>query len=320
MEARKLKIVFFGTPEIAAIELEHLTQSGFNVVGVITNIDKPQGRGKRLTSCEVKLKAEELGLKILQPVSMKDENFINELKNLNADVFVVVAFRMMPKIVYSMPKLGTFNLHTSLLPQYRGAAPINWAIINGEKTTGITTFLLNDQIDCGEILLQQQIAITDTMTAEELYNDMAQKGKKLITDTLEILANGEYKTLKQDLKGPSKSAPKIFKQDTYINWEQNTENIRNFVRGLAPYPSAKAKFYDAEAKKEYEFKIFEAKIHNKLIKKNIGNFWIEEKSHIFVQCADGILELIDLQLNGKKRMNSSELIKGLRINGDLKKI
>ncbi len=183
---KSLRIVFFGTPEIAAIELEHLVRSGYNVVGVVTNVDKPQGRGKVLTPCEVKVKAEELGLRVLQPKSMKDEEFLQELKSLQADIQIVVAFRIMPKVVYAMPKYGTFNMHTSLLPQYRGAAPINWAIINGEKHTGITTFLLNDKMDCGEILLQQKVEITDTTNAEELYNIMAEKGKKLITDTLEM--------------------------------------------------------------------------------------------------------------------------------------
>ncbi|MBR1774142.1 MAG: methionyl-tRNA formyltransferase [Bacteroidales bacterium] len=315
----KLRIVFFGTPEIAAIELEHLVKSGYNVVGVVTNVDKPQGRGKTLTPCEVKVKAQELGLNILQPESMKDENFLNDLKKLQADLQIVVAFRMMPKSVYSMPKYGTFNLHTSFLPQYRGAAPINWAIINGEKSTGITTFLLNDKIDCGEILLQQEIEITESMNVGELYDIMAQKGKKLITDTVDMIANGNFSTIKQDLTAPSKPAPKIFKQDTYINWENTCGNIRNFVRGLSPYPAAKAVFCDFEAKKDYEFKVFEVKIYNKSMQNDIGDFWIAEKKHILVQCLDGIVELVDLQLNGKKRMASSELIKGLRLERVLKK-
>ncbi len=317
--SKNLRIVFFGTPEIAAIELSHLVKMGYNVVGVVTNIDKPQGRGKQLSSCEVKLVAEELGLNILQPKSMKDESFIHALKELQADVFVVVAFRLMPKIVYSMPPLGTFNLHTSLLPEYRGAAPINWAIINGEKQTGITTFLLNDNIDCGEILLREKIEITEYMTAGELYDIMAERGKKLIVDTLDILAGGNYTTIRQDLTTPTKPAPKIFKQDTYINWENTSENIRNFVRGLAPYPAAKAIFYDFDTQKEYEFKVFEVQLYNKLCKNNIGDMWIENKSNLLVQCLDGTVELIDLQLNGKKRMLSVELIKGLRISGVLKK-
>ncbi len=316
---KSLRIVFFGTPEIAAIELEHLVRKGYNVVGVVTNVDKPQGRGKVLTPCEVKIKAEELGLRVLQPKSMKDEEFLQELKSLQADIQIVVAFRMMPKVVYAMPKYGTFNMHTSLLPQYRGAAPINWAIINGEKLTGITTFLLNDKMDCGEILLQQEIEITDTMNAEELYNIMAEKGKKLITDTLEMFESGEVKTMKQDLSLPTKPAPKIFKQDTYINWANSANNVINFIRGLAPYPSAKAIFFDFDTEKEYEFKIFEAKIFDKSIRNAIGDFWIEDKSKILVQCSDSVLEITDLQLNGKKRMPAKELIKGFRINGVLKK-
>ncbi len=316
---KSLRIVFFGTPEIAAIELEHLVRSGYNVVGVVTNVDKPQGRGKVLTPCEVKVKAEELGLRVLQPKSMKDEEFLQELKSLQADIQIVVAFRIMPKVVYAMPKYGTFNMHTSLLPQYRGAAPINWAIINGEKHTGITTFLLNDKMDCGEILLQQKVEITDTTNAEELYNIMAEKGKKLITDTLEMFESGEVKTMKQDLSLPTKPAPKIFKQDTYINWDNSANNVINFIRGLAPYPSAKAIFFDFDTEKEYEFKIFEAKIFDKSIRNAIGDFWIEDKSKILVQCSDSVLEITDLQLNGKKRMPAKELIKGFRINGVLKK-
>ena len=320
MEAKQLRIVFFGTPEIAAIELEYLVKEGYNIVGVVTNIDKPQGRGKQMIPCEVKTKAEELNLNILQPKSLKDENFIKELQDLRADLQIVVAFRMMPKIVYAMPRLGTFNLHTSLLPAYRGAAPINWAIINGEKLTGITTFLLNDKIDCGEILLQQEIEITDTMTAGELYDSMAEKGKKLIAQTIEILAKGEVKTIKQEENALSKPAPKIFKQDTFLKKELSVENAINFIRGLSPYPVAKAHFYDEIGKKEYEFKVFEAKIYNKSIKNAIGEAWIEEKSHLLLQCPDGIIELTDLQLNGKKRMSAFDLIRGLRIEEKIKLI
>lgn len=320
MEAKQLRIVFFGTPEIAAIELEYLVKEGYNIVGVVTNIDKPQGRGKQMIPCEVKTKAEELNLNILQPKSLKDENFIKELQDLRADLQIVVAFRMMPKIVYAMPRLGTFNLHTSLLPAYRGAAPINWAIINGEKLTGITTFLLNDKIDCGEILLQQEIEITDTMTAGELYDSMAEKGKKLIAQTIEILAKGEVKTIKQEENALSKPAPKIFKQDTFLKKELSVENTINFIRGLSPYPAAKAHFYDEIGKKEYEFKVFEAKIYNKSIKNAIGEAWIEEKSHLLLQCPDGIIELTDLQLNGKKRMSAFDLIRGLRIEEKMKLI
>jgi len=317
MEAKQLRIVFFGTPEIAAIELEYLVKEGYNIVGVVTNIDKPQGRGKQMIPCEVKTKAEELKIKVLQPKSLKDENFITELKNLKADLQIVVAFRMMPKIVYSMPKLGTFNLHTSLLPAYRGAAPINWAIINGEKITGITTFLLNDKIDCGEILLQQEIEISDTMTAGQLYDIMAEKGKNLIKTTIEMLAKGEIKTIKQEENILIKPAPKIFKQDTFLKKGLNTRETINFIRGLSPYPATKAHFCDEKTKKEYEFKIFEAKFHNKSIKNTIGEAWIEEKSFFLLQCSDGIVEITDLQLNGKKRMHSFDLIRGLRIEGKM---
>ncbi len=317
MTAKDLRIVFFGTPEIAAIELEHLCKNGYNIVGVVTNVDKPMGRGKKIACSEVKQKAIDLGIsRILQPQSMKDETFLEELKQLKADVQIVVAFRMMPKAVYSMPPLGTFNLHTSLLPAYRGAAPINWAIINGEKQTGITTFLLNENIDCGEILLQQVIEIGE-MDFEHLYYDMAEKGKKLIEDTLHLLAEGNYTTTRQDLTIPQKPAPKIFKEDTFVNWQSRGVDIVNFVRGLCPIPCAKAVFVDKNADKVYEFKIFNVKFLGKGIKTEIGNFWIENKRDIMVQASDGIVQLIDLQLSGKKRMLAEELTKGLRIDSYL---
>lgn len=317
LEAKNIRIIFFGTPEIAAIELEYLIKEGYNIVAVVTNIDKPQGRGKKIGFSPVKEMALKFSLPILQPKSMKSEEFISEIKSYNADLQIVVAFRMMPKEVYSMPKMGTFNLHTSLLPKYRGAAPINWAIINGEKQTGITTFLLNDKIDCGEILLQKEIEIKQDTTFETLYNEMAEKGKKLVTDTISLICQENYPTKKQQETEIS-PAPKIFKEDTYINWHQNGEKIVNFVRGLSPIPCAKAIFFENLTNKEYEFKIFAVKFIENNEKKVVGNFWIEQGKEIFVQCDNGKLQLIDLQLSGKKRMSDFELAKGLRIEGVLK--
>lgn len=319
MQAKDLRIIFFGTPEIAAIELEYLVRQGYNVVAVVTNIDKQIGRGQKITFCEVKQKAIDLGIiKILQPQNMKESAFIEELKLLKPDVQIVVAFRMMPRQVYSLPTLGTFNLHTSLLPQYRGAAPINWAIINGEKQTGITTFLLNDKIDCGEILLQQNIDISEQTDFESLYYEMAEKGKYLIENTLDLLAKGNYTTIKQNTNSLLKSAPKIFKEDTYVNWNKKGEDIVNFVRGLCPIPAAKAVFKDEYNEKKYEFKLFKAKLVRKNIEKQVGTLWIENKKNIWVQSSDSILQLIDLQLSGKKRMPDYELVKGLRIGSYLK--
>lgn len=319
MQAKDLRIIFFGTPEIAAIELEYLVRQGYNVVAVVTNIDKQIGRGQKITFCEVKQKAIDLGIiKILQPQNMKESAFIEELKLLKPDVQIVVAFRMMPRQVYSLPTLGTFNLHTSLLPQYRGAAPINWAIINGEKQTGITTFLLNDKIDCGEILLQQNIDISEQTDFESLYYEMAEKGKYLIENTLDLLAKGNYTTIKQNTNSLLKSAPKIFKEDTYVNWNKKGEDIVNFVRGLCPIPAAKAVFKDEYNEKKYEFKLFKAKLVRKNIEKQVGTLWIENKKNILVQSSDSILQLIDLQLSGKKRMPDYELVKGLRIGSYLK--
>lgn len=315
---KNLKIVFFGTPEIAAIELEHIVKEGFNVVAVVTNVDKPQGRGKKIGFSEVKEMAIKLNLPILQPKSMKSDEFLNELKQYNADLQIVVAFRMMPKDVYSMPRLGTFNLHTSLLPKYRGAAPINWAIINGEKQTGITTFLLNDKIDCGEIILQKEITIGEEMTFEELYYEMAEKGKKLIIDTINLIEQGNFTTKKQEEISDNQClAPKIFKEDTYIDWHQNGDKIVNFVRGLCPIPAAKAIFFDFKTQKDYEFKVFSVKFIKNNNKKDIGNFWIENNKEIYVQCLDGKVQITDLQMSGKKRMKTEELVKGLRIEGEI---
>lgn len=319
MQAKDLRIIFFGTPEIAAIELEYLVRQGYNIVAVVTNIDKQIGRGQKITFCEVKQKAIDLGItKILQPQNMKESAFLEELKLLKPDVQIVVAFRMMPRQVYSLPTLGTFNLHTSLLPQYRGAAPINWAIINGEKQTGITTFLLNDKIDCGEILLQQSIDISEQTDFESLYYEMADKGKYLIENTLDLLAKGNYTTIKQNTNSLLKSAPKIFKEDTYVNWNKKGEDIVNFIRGLCPIPAAKAVFMDENNEKKYEFKLFKANIVRKNIEKQVGTLWIENKKNILVQSSDSILQLIDLQLSGKKRMPDYELVKGLRIGSYLK--
>lgn len=319
MRAKDLRIIFFGTPEIAAIELEYLVKQCYNVVAVVTNIDKQIGRGQKVTFCEVKQKAIDLGItKILQPQNMKDSAFIEELKLLKSDVQIVVAFRMMPQQVYSLPTLGTFNLHTSLLPQYRGAAPINWAIINGEKQTGITTFLLNDKIDCGEILLQQSIDITEQTDFESLYYKMADKGKTLIENTLELLAKGNYTTIKQNNNSLLKTAPKIFKEDTYINWNKKGEEIVNFVRGLCPIPAAKAVFMDENNEKTYDFKVFKTKLIRKNIENQVGTLWIENKKNILVQTSNSILQLTDLQLSGKKRMPDYELVKGLRIGNYLK--
>lgn len=318
MTAKELRIIFYGTPEIAAIELEHLVKEGYNIVAVVTNVDKPMGRGKKIAYSEVKQKALDLGINnILQPESMKNPEFIDTLQALKPDLQIVVAFRMMPKSVYALPELGTFNLHTSFLPNYRGAAPINWAIINGEKKTGVTTFILNDKIDCGEILLQKEIEIKRETDFESLYYEMAEKGKTLIEDTIKLISQGNFSTIPQTQE-PTKPAPKIFKEDTFIDWNKTGEDIYNFVRGLCPVPAAKGVFTDVDLNKDYEFKIFKVEHKQCNTDKEIGDFWIENNKNLMVKCKDGIVELLDLQLSGKKRMLSSELVKGLKINSVLK--
>ena len=252
------RIVFMGTPDFAVGSLEALNKAGYNIVGVVTVPDKPAGRGQKITYSPVKEYAMANNLNILQPEKLRDETFLNQLRELDADIFVVVAFRMLPKVVWDMPRLGTFNLHASLLPQYRGAAPINWAIINGETTTGVTTFLLNEKIDEGKILLQESINITPTDTAETIHDQLAEIGKNLVVKTVEGLVENTIspKVQAQD-NSALKAAPKIFKPDCVIDWSKKGTDIVNFVRGLSPYPAATMTLEDSERKNTLLFKIYE---------------------------------------------------------------
>ena len=247
MELQALKIIFMGTPDFATASLKALVEAGCNIVGVITAPDKPAGRGLKLHESDVKKYAVEKNLKILQPEKLKDQRFLDELKALKADLQVVVAFRMLPEVVWEMPPMGTMNLHASLLPQYRGAAPINWAIINGEKETGVTTFKLKHEIDTGDILLQEKIAIGDNETAGELHDRMKEIGARLLVKTIKGLANGELKEISQNniqhstfnIQNPSlKHAPKIFTETCRIDWNKSVTEIHNLVRGLSSHPAA----------------------------------------------------------------------------------
>jgi methionyl-tRNA formyltransferase len=308
---KKLRIVFMGTPEFAVPSLDKLYEAGYHIAGVITAPDKPAGRGMKLTESAVKKYALEKNLKILQPEKLKDPYFIEELKDLKADVQVVVAFRMLPEVVWNMPPMGTINLHGSLLPQYRGAAPINWAIINGEKETGVTTFKLQQQIDTGNILMQEKIKITEEETAGTLHDKMMHVGAEVLLKTIQQLERGALKEHPQHSPftihhSPLHPAPKIFPSDCEINWNKNVNDIYNLIRGLSPYPAA---FTFLNGKK---LKIFSAtkKLDTTLI--TPGNFETDRKTYLKFAAKDGFIFLKEIQLEGKKRMQVEDFLRGWR--------
>ena len=315
------KIIFYGTPEIAAYQLEKLHKNNYNIVAVVTQPDKPSGRGQKINYSPVKQYALDNNLPLFQPEKLNQQDFIDQISALEPDIQVVLAFRMIPKSIYSLAKYGTFNLHTSLLPQYRGAAPINWAIINGETQTGMTTFLLNDKTDEGEIILQQSITIGQQTTAGELHDEMMYTAFPLIEKTIEKLLSSDLKTIPQEQSDNLKPAPKIFKETTRINWNEKGEKIINLIRGMSPYPAATTQFIDNADGKIYQFKIFGAEfIPNNQETIPCGTFRIQDKETITVSCKDGIVKLLDLQLSGKKRMPAKELIKGLKLQSEVLEI
>jgi methionyl-tRNA formyltransferase len=304
---RKLKIVFMGTPEFAVPMLEALVNSEHEVVGVVTAPDKPAGRGMQLMESDVKKFAMQKSLRILQPEKLKNESFLNELKSLRADLFVVVAFRMLPEVVWSMPPMGTINLHASLLPQYRGAAPINWAIINGEKETGVTTFFIQQEIDTGKIIFQEKIPIREDENVGELYNELMQLGSNVLLRTVNAIAEGNYPQTPQDHITDIKHAPKIFKETCVIDWSKDVEAIYNFIRGLSPYPAA---FTMLNGK---VFKIFSAEKHSQQHEKQFGTFETDGKTYLRFYCANGWIEVKECQLEGKKKMTVEELLRGYKL-------
>jgi methionyl-tRNA formyltransferase len=308
---KSLKIVFMGTPEFAVPMLDALFNSPHQIVGVITAPDKPAGRGMQLSESEVKKYAKEKNLKILQPEKLKNENFITELRSLNADLFVVVAFRMLPEVVWSMPPLGTINLHASLLPQYRGAAPINWAIINGEKETGVTTFFIQQEIDTGKIIFQEKIAIREDENVGELYDELMQLGANVLRKTVDGIAAGDYPQIPQAHITDVKLAPKIFKETCKIDWSKTVEETYNFIRGLSPYPAA---YTTLDGK---VFKISKAE------KKQVSNATIapgkiesDGKTYLRFYCSDGYIAIKESQLEGKKKMGTEEFLRGYKIQGN----
>ena len=306
------RIVFMGTPEFAVASLDALVTAGHNIVGVVTAPDKPAGRGLKLQESAVKQYAVQKGLRILQPEKLKNPEFITDLKSLQADLQVVVAFRMLPEIVWNMPPLGTINLHASLLPHYRGAAPINWAIINGEKETGVTTFKLQHEIDTGNILMQEAILITENETAGELHDKMKMIGSALLLKTVNGIADGSIQEIPQTtiITDPSiiKHAPKIFTDTARINWSKPVDEIFNLIRGLSPYPGA---FTMLEGK---QLKIFKAKKESAKHSVAPGSFDTDKKTFLKFATKDGYIIVDELQLEGKKRIATTEFLKGYRFS------
>lgn len=302
---KKLRIVFMGTPDFAVASLKALIGSGENIIGVITAPDKPQGRGKQTGVSAVKVFAMEHGLPILQPTNLKDPLFINELRSLKADLQVVVAFRMLPEIVWSMPVKGTINLHGSLLPQYRGAAPIQWAVMNGETETGVTTFLLQQAIDTGNILFQEKEPIGLTETMGEVYEKLMKRGARLVVKTVQAMAQNNYTPIPQQETSSIKHAPKLNKENTAIDWNRSAIELYHFIRGLNPYPTAWTMLHGKNLKVFF----IEVTDRNDL---NPGQFESNKKNEILVGTSDFVVKLVDLQLEGKKRMKTPEFLMGYR--------
>lgn len=315
MEKKDLRIVYMGTPEFAVESLKRLVEGGYQVVGVITMPDKPMGRhGSVLQASPVKQYAVSQGLKVLQPEKLKNEEFLEELRALKADLQIVVAFRMLPEVVWNMPRLGTFNLHASLLPQYRGAAPINWAVINGETETGITTFFLKHEIDTGEIIDQVRIPIADTDNVEVVYDKLMKLGGDLVVKTVDAILEGKVKTTPQEQLAKAEElrpAPKIFKETCRIDWTAGVKKVYDFVRGLSPYPAAWTELHQGEAS-PVSLKIFETE---KLFTPHTlkpGTVVTDKKTYFHIASTDGFLRVLSLQLAGKKRMDVTDFLRGYR--------
>lgn len=308
-----MRIVFMGTPEFASTSLRRLVEEGYNIVAVVTTPDKPAGRGQKMHFSDVKVTAEELGLPILQPEKLRDEEFLSALRELQADLGIVIAFRMLPEVVWAIPRLGTFNLHASLLPQYRGAAPINWAIINGETRTGVTTFLLNHEIDKGAIIEQEAVDILPEDNIGTLYDKLMAVGAQLVVSTVERLASGNYKAIEQMHIDEStlKPAPKIFKEDGRVDWNRKGVDIVNLVRGLSPYPAAWTPIFK-DGVEVGSAKLFNVRFEADEKVAVAGEVVTDGKSYLGVRCADGVVYIDELQMAGKRRMATKELLLGWR--------
>lgn len=307
-----------GTPDFAVPTLNLLVKNNYEIVAVVTAPDKPAGRGQQLQQTAVKKYAIENNLLVLQPEKLKSPDFIDTLKSLNADLQIVVAFRMLPVDVWDMPPLGTYNLHASLLPNYRGAAPINWAVINGEKETGATVFKLKHEIDTGNILSSFKVELNEQTTAGELHDILMNEGASLVLDAVKKIESGSIQLIEQTaLKGEWKHAPKIFKEDCKIDWSKNAEQIHNLIRGLSPYPAAWTEAVDVNCN-HLNFKIYKSLkevVHHQL---HCGNITTDHKTYLKVACNDGFINVLELQLAGKKKLSIEDLLRGFRFNDDFK--
>ncbi len=315
MDKKDLRIVFMGTPDFAVESLRVLVENSYNVVGVITMPDKPGGRGHKMQHSSVKKYALEQNLPLLQPEKLKDEAFLDELKALNADLQIVVAFRMLPQVVWDMPRLGTFNLHGSLLPQYRGAAPINWAIINGEKETGVTTFFLTHEIDTGKIILQERINIAETDNAGKIHDELMHVGAKLVRETVDLILENKVDAVAQEQffsdEKELKAAPKIFKDTCRIDWNESARHIYNLIRGLSPYPAAWTELH-SEGKEPLMTKIYTSEIIYTEAQHPIGHIFTDNKSYLHVACTGGCISITEMQFAGKKAMKIDEVLRGYK--------
>ena len=296
-----------GTPEFAVASLKALLDNGCTIVGVVTAADKPAGRGQKINESAVKTYALERGLKVLQPLKLKDPAFLDDLRSLNADLQVIVAFRMLPEVVWNMPSRGTVNLHASLLPQYRGAAPINWAIINGEKESGVSTFFLKQEIDTGDLLFSECVEIDQKDTAGDLHDKLMKTGSELLVRTVNAIETGDYAEQSQIFGKDFKIAPKIFKEDCLINWNQPAEKVFNFIRGLSPYPTSYTYLNDKI------LKIYSAEKELNSTAKQPGTFLTDNKTYLKFACADGYISVLEIQLEGKKKMKVDEFLRGVRL-------
>ena len=320
MKKEDLRIVYMGTPDFAVESLWCLVEGGYNVVGVITMPDKPAGRGHKLQFSPVKQYALEHSLPLLQPEKLKDEAFVEALREWKADLQIVVAFRMLPEVVWNMPRLGTFNLHASLLPQYRGAAPINWAVINGDTETGITTFFLRHEIDTGEVIQQVRIPIADTDDVGIVHDKLMMLGGKLVTETVDAILNDAVKPIPQEemaVVGELRPAPKIFKDTCRIDWNQPVKRIYDFIRGLSPYPAAWSELVQPDGE-TVVMKIFETEKIIQSHQLTPGTLLTDGKTYIHVAAADGIIGIRALQLPGKKRLKTDELLRGFRLTEEFR--
>lgn len=300
----KLRIIFMGTPEFAIPSLEILIRNHYDVVAVITAMDKPRGRGRKLTPPPVKQFALEKGIPVLQPRNLKDPDFIGRLKEYQANLQVVVAFRMLPEVVWAMPEKGTFNLHASLLPQYRGAAPINWVLINGEEKTGLTTFFIRQEIDTGNIIFREEVPVISEDDAGSLHDRLMSRGAELVLKTVKAIESGDYTVSLQEDSPDLKAAPKITREMCRIDWSQDQESIRNFVRGLSPYPAAWTEINGSV------FKIFGVSPAEKSLELQPGQFRTDQQHFVQFQCSDGLISIDEWQPEGKRRMTVREYFRG----------